>query len=168
MPVHRLDMDTSGLIILAKTPEAYKNLQEQFCQRSISKRYVALLDGTPKAEKSGRISLPLIADPLNRPYQKVDTDNGKAAVTDYKIIGQTAGRTLIELFPHTGRTHQLRVHCAHRLGLGTPIAGDSLYGHPADRLYLHAEAITFRHPATGKEMTFERPAGFRRIIMPQD
>ena len=95
-------------------------------------------------------------------------DNGKAAVTDYKIIGQAAGRTLIELFPHTGRTHQLRVHCAHRLGLGTPIAGDSLYGHPADRLYLHAEAITFRHPATGKEMTFERTAGFRRSIMPQD
>lgn len=168
VPVHRLDMDTSGLIILAKTPEAYKNLQEQFCQRSISKRYVALLDGMPKAPTSGRISLPLIADPLNRPYQKVDTDNGKAAVTDYKIIGQAAGRTLIELFPHTGRTHQLRVHCAHRLGLGTPIVGDSLYGHPADRLYLHAEAITFRHPATGREMTFERTAGFRQAIMPQD
>lgn len=168
VPVHRLDMDTSGLIILAKTPEAYKNLQEQFCRRSISKRYVALLEGTPKAPESGRISLPLIADPLNRPYQKVDFDNGKTAVTDYKIIGQAAGRTLIELFPHTGRTHQLRVHCAHKAGLGTPILGDSLYGHPADRLYLHAEAITFRHPATGREMTFERTAGFRQAITPQD
>lgn len=172
MLVHRLDMDTSGLIVVANGMELYKKLQRQFAQREVKKRYIALLDGTPTLPKSGRISLPLCADPLDRPYQKVDYERGKEAVTDYRIISQENGVTRIELRPQTGRTHQLRVHCAHADGLGTPILGDKLYGRRLERMYLHAESITFRHPITGETMVFERkiapsptlPRGGKRVM----
>lgn len=158
--VHRLDMDTSGLIIVAYDTETYKNLQQQFILRKVKKRYIALLDGHTTLPDHGRISLPLYSDPLDRPYQKVDYTNGKPAMTEYRILGREGNNTRIALFPLTGRTHQLRVHCAHADGLCLPIVGDRLYGHKAGRLCLHAEAITFVHPASGKEMTFERKAPF--------
>lgn len=158
--VHRLDMDTSGLIIIAYGMETYKDLQRQFILRTVKKRYIALLDGHTARPTCGRITLPLYSDPLDRPYQKVDYDRGKTAVTDYRILSTSADMTRIALFPQTGRTHQLRVHCAHADGLAVPIVGDRLYGHKSGRLCLHAEALTFVHPATGKEMTFERKAGF--------
>ena len=159
-PVHRLDMDTSGLIIVAFDAETYKKLQAQFLNREVRKRYVALLDGVPDCPVHGEISLPLRPDPLDRPYQKVDFANGKEAVTEYLILETAHGRTRAALFPRTGRTHQLRLHCAHAGGLGTPILGDRLYGHGGGRLCLHAEALTFVHPVTGKEMKFERKAEF--------
>ena len=159
-PVHRLDMDTSGLIIVAFYTETYKKIQAQFLRREVFKRYTALLDGVPDCPVHGEISLPMRPDPLDRPYQKVDFVNGKEAVTEYIVIDHEEGATRIALFPHTGRTHQLRLHCAHKAGLGTPIRGDRLYGHGGGRLCLHAEAIEFTHPATGKEMKFERKAEF--------
>ena len=159
-PVHRLDMDTSGLIIVAFDTETYKKLQAQFLRREVFKRYTALLDGMPDCPIHGEISLPMRPDPLDRPYQKVDFVNGKESVTEYKILGTQGNATRIALFPHTGRTHQLRLHCAHKAGLGTPIRGDRLYGHGGGRLCLHAEAIDFTHPVTGKEMKFERKAEF--------
>lgn len=159
-PVHRLDMDTSGLIIVAFDTETYKKIQAQFLRREVFKRYTALLDGVPDCPVHGEISLPMRPDPLDRPYQKVDFVNGKEAVTEYIVIDHEEGATRIALFPHTGRTHQLRLHCAHKAGLGTPIRGDRLYGHGGGRLCLHAEAIEFTHPVTGKEMKFERKAEF--------
>lgn len=159
-PVHRLDMDTSGLIIVAFGMDTYRELQAQFARREVRKRYVALLDGVPRCPVHGKISLPLRPDPLDRPYQKVDYAAGKEAETEYIVIGSTGGVTRVALFPHTGRTHQLRVHCAHHDGLGVPIVGDRLYGHPGGRLCLHAEAITFVHPVTGRTMRFERKAEF--------
>lgn len=159
MIVHRLDMDTSGLLVVAKTTAAYHCLQEQFRVRTVSKTYTALLQGTPHRPPHGTISLPLRPDPLDRPRQCVDPDRGKQAVTEYRIVGtNAAGQTLVELHPLTGRTHQLRVHCAHPGGLDTPIAGDPLYGQPGGRLCLHARRIEFTHPATGRRMIFERKA----------
>lgn len=140
--VHRLDMDTSGLMLIAKTKEKHKNLQSAFKNRAVKKKYVALLEGLLPAEKQGgRISLPLSPDYLDRPRQRVDREKGKQAVTDYEVLGQVSGHSLVALYPQTGRTHQLRVHCAHAEGLNMPILGDALYGQKADRLYLHAEAI---------------------------
>lgn len=161
MIVHRLDMDTSGLLVVAKTTAAYLNLQRQFCDHSIHKRYVALLTRRPDRPADGTISLPLRPDPLDRPRQTIDRQQGKTAVTEYHL-GPTAadGTTLVMLYPHTGRTHQLRVHCAHADGLDAPIVGDRLYGQPAERLCLHAEQLTFTHPATGRRITFERPIHF--------
>lgn len=160
MIVHRLDMDTSGLLVVAKTAAAYRNLQAQFAARTVRKRYAALLDGIPQRPESGIISLPLRPDPLDRPRQCVDRGHGKSAVTRYRITATADGQALVELHPLTGRTHQLRVHCAHAEGLGTPIAGDRLYGHAAGRLFLHAERIEFCHPATGRRMAFESKAEF--------
>ena len=140
--VHRLDMDTSGLMLIAKTKEKHKNLQSAFKNRVVKKRYVALLEGLlPEEKQGGRISLPLSPDYLDRPRQRVDREKGKSAVTDYEVLGQVSGHSLVALYPQTGRTHQLRVHCAHAEGLNMPILGDALYGRKADRLYLHAEAI---------------------------
>ena len=158
---HRLDMGTSGLMVAAKTRDAYRHLQQQFSDHTIHKTYVALLDTSLLTSHSphpvkGTISLPLLCDPINRPRQVVDYERGKTAVTDYEFIGN--GR--VRLYPHTGRTHQLRMHCAHPDGLGCPIRGDELYGRPADRLYLHAERLELTHPATGERMTFEQPADF--------
>ena len=188
---HRLDMDTSGLLVLARTEEAYVELQRQFASRETVKRYEAVLSGVPtqnsklktqnsSAQPSGcleAISLPLIADINDRPRQRVDMEHGKPALTLYNIVEVRAvdantavayttkkvdkGRTLVHLYPKTGRTHQLRVHCAHPLGLACPILGDPLYGiERADRMYLHAAELTFRHPVTGETMHFLSPSGF--------
>jgi len=163
--VHRLDMGTSGLLVAAKDRTVYAALQQQFTNRNIQKTYIALLEGIPVQSK-GTISLPLLCDPINRPRQVVDYERGKEAVTDYEVIVNTSASssdksmTRIRLSPHTGRTHQLRMHCAHSDGLGCPILGDELYGHPADRLYLHAERLELTHPATGERMTFELPPDF--------
>lgn len=156
---HRLDMGTSGLLIITKTRDAYNLMQAQFAARRVKKTYIALLDGTIP-HTSGTISLPLRADPLDRPRQVVDYETGKPAVTDYEVLSVTDGITRIELHPHTGRTHQLRVHCAHRDGLGTPILGDDLYGRRGDRLFLHAQEITFCHPFTREQMTLRVEAPF--------
>jgi len=160
MMVHRLDMWTSGLILVAKTAEAYHHLQRQFEEHTIKKKYLALVEGTPEKEH-GIIDLPLIYDPVNRPRQVVDYERGKRAITEYRVLStQSPGVTLLALWPHTGRTHQLRMHCAHPDGLGCPIVGDELYGHKSDRLYLQAQAITFVHPVSGKRMHFELSVAF--------
>jgi len=225
---HRLDMDTSGLMVVARTDEAYHSLQRQFLEHTVRKEYVALLEdgadeaagaalatktaGTNRDNKpqlsqqpqkpqmphspqwpqlpqqpqqpqmphspqkpqwpqlpqqpqilplSGTISLPLRPDPLDRPRQVVDYEHGKPAVTDYQIIGRTPdGHTRVLLTPHTGRTHQLRMHCAHADGLGCPILGDNLYGTRAARLYLHAAELSFTHPQTGRLMRFRKEPDF--------
>ena len=148
MIVHRLDMMTSGLLIVAKTAEAYHHLQDQFTARTVKKKYLALVEGTPRSEH-GVIDLPLSSDPMNRPLQMVDTEHGKRAITEYRVL-QSGQLSLLALWPHTGRTHQLRVHCAHPDGLGCPIVGDELYGKKGERLYLQAQAISFINPSTGK------------------
>lgn len=157
--VHRLDMDTSGILLLAKDKATHQNLQAQFKHRTVQKYYVALLDGVVQ-EPSGRIELPLRADPHDRPRQRVDRLHGKPAFTEYRVLHLEKEVTRILLHPLTGRTHQLRLHAAHPEGLNAPILGDRLYGHPADRLFLHAERIEFRHPTTGKIIRIESPADF--------
>ncbi len=155
MPAHRLDMDTSGLLVVARSENVLRNLHEQFAGRNVRKRYGAVLDGMADVQKHGFIRLPLSPDQNDRPRQIVDYANGKPAVTEYEIKRTEKGKTYIKLFPHTGRTHQLRVHCAHADGLALPIVGDPLYGYPSDsRLMLHAEQIVFRHPVTGKKLVF--------------
>ena len=163
MVAHRLDMSTSGIILVAKTEEAYHALQEQFTERVIKKKYFAIVEGIPKNEH-GIVNLPLSSDPLNRPCQIVDHEHGKQAITEYRILATRQDHTLLALWPHTGRTHQLRMHCAHHEGLGCPILGDELYGRKADRLYLQAQAITFVHPVTNKRMHFELPYPFGHLI----
>lgn len=154
--VHRLDHDTSGLMVVALTIDAYHSLQRQFLSREIYKRYIALLDGELHRCLNGTISLPLRPDLNDRPRQLVDYEHGKEAVTHYEVMSAGSGITRVALVPHTGRTHQLRVHCAHRLGLNIPIVGDRLYGSHAtcQRLCLHADTITFRHPVSGQPLTF--------------
>ena len=218
MIVHRLDMATSGLLLVAKTKEVHQHLQAQFENRSIKKRYIALLDGgiteteettnqttgnTRKTEKvratevisttgkAGRIELPLCLNPLDRPRQMVSSEHGKKAITEYQIISESeritsesentfneSNRidesersinesrkyTRIIFYPLTGRTHQLRVHAAHPEGLGCPILGDELYGKKADRLYLHAEYIEFRHPIYGDILCIQKEADFHKKI----
>ena len=164
---HRLDMGTSGLLIVAKSLEAYRPLQEQFVKHQVKKKYVAMLETMAVANFSlftihsslpttGRISLPLRPDPMNRPRQMVDMEHGKRAVTDYEFLTSN----IVALYPQTGRTHQLRIHCAHPDGLGRPIKGDELYGTKGDRLMLHAAEIWFRHPITGEEMHLTAPPPF--------
>lgn len=155
-PVHRLDMWTSGILLVAKTNEAYQALQKQFTERTVKKKYLAIVKGVP-VKAHGIIDLPLLCDPINRPRQVVDFERGKRAITEYRVVSQGDSETLLALWPHTGRTHQLRMHCAHPDGLGCPIVGDELYGKKADRLYLQAQAISFVHPTTGKRMHFELP-----------
>ena len=222
MIVHRLDMATSGLLLVAKTKEVHRDLQAQFANRSIKKRYVAVLDGviikteketkpiaekailiaketvstkkTAKAERTGntgRIELPLCLNPLDRPRQMVSSEHGKEAITEYQIISESERITCesentfnesnridesersinesrkytrIIFYPLTGRTHQLRVHAAHPEGLGCPILGDELYGKKADRLYLHAEYIEFRHPIYGNILCIQKEADFHKKI----
>ena len=163
MVAHRLDMSTSGIILVAKTEEAYHALQEQFTERVIKKKYLAIVEGIPKDEH-GIVNLPLSSDPMNRPCQIVDHEHGKQAITEYRILASEQDHALLALWPHTGRTHQLRMHCAHHEGLGCPILGDELYGRKADRLYLQAQAITFVHPVTNKRMHFELPYPFGHLI----
>lgn len=173
--VHRLDMATSGLMVIAKTEFAYHRLQEQFASHQIQKKYVAIVcakEGSILPE--GILSLPLMPDYLDRPRQIVNHEQGKEAITEYKVLGNEENDTFgnkenegnnqhlrLALYPQTGRTHQLRVHCAHREGLNAPILGDPLYGcEKAPRLYLHAESIRFTHPLSGKEIFIERKADF--------
>ena len=195
--VHRLDMATSGLMVIAKTEFAYHRLQEQFTSHQVQKRYVAIVCCKDKdmaqriKDATKMISLPLMPDYLDRPRQIVNHEQGKEAITEYEVLGSEERRVKSEefnsaanhevqssnlkvqssnlkvqcirlaLYPKTGRTHQLRVHCAYREGLDAPILGDPLYGNvKADRLYLHAEAITFKHPLMGKEIHIERKADF--------
>ena len=162
MLVHRLDMLTSGILLAAKTMEVYQQLQQQFTDRTVKKKYLAIVEGSP-AKEHGIIDLPLASDPMNRPLQVVDPENGKRAITEYRVL-QAGQHSLLALWPHTGRTHQLRMHCAHPEGLGCPIVGDELYGRKADRLYLQAQAISFVHPTTGKRMHFELPYPFEQFL----
>lgn len=165
--VHRLDMSTSGLMVIALTKQAYTNLQQQFIKRTVEKRYVALLSGCPqvvKVQGNGLISLPLAGDFDDRPRQMVCFETGKEAETRWELVAieekdkQSFAR--VHLHPKTGRTHQLRVHCAHYQGFNTPIKGDDLYGKKAERLHLHAEVLTLTHPNTNTKMTFTEPAKF--------
>ncbi len=163
--VHRLDMETSGLMVVARTKWAHADLQSQFLQRTVSKQYIAVVEG--KVSGSGIIDLPLRPDLDDRPRQMVDHENGREALTFYEVISTEGNRTRLLLTPKTGRTHQLRVHCAHHEGLSAPIVGDELYGTTAplppspsfegcpNRLLLHASSLRFVHPKTKKEMDFE-------------
>lgn len=163
--VHRLDMDTSGLLLVAKNKEIHAQLQALFEGRKVKKKYMAWLDGgvSDEVPRKGFIRLPLRPDYVNRPYQLVDEVMGKPSVTRYEILGvdelevnqRRKTITRVAYYPLTGRTHQLRVHSAHPSGMNLPIMGDPLYGRPADRLYLHAESLEFRHPITGEKLFVE-------------
>ena len=152
--VHRLDMSTSGLMLIALSRAAHKDLQRQFIKRTVKKRYVAMLNGLIKKDE-GIIELPLRVDLDDRPRQLVCYEYGKPAKTQWKVIQRNKQQTKIHFFPITGRTHQLRVHAAHVKGLNTPIVGDDLYGNSADRLHLHAEYLEFNHPNTQERMHFQ-------------
>lgn len=157
--VHRLDQETSGLMLIAKTNKIYKQIQKQFIDRSIKKKYIAILEGLIEP-KTGQLDLPLIGDFHNRPYQLVCNTRGKESITNYKVLSTNKENTRIEFEPITGRTHQLRVHSAHIRGLDSPIKGDTLYGQKSDRLYLHASWISFRHPETNKSLEFNSAPNF--------
>jgi len=180
MSCHRLDLSTSGVMILALDKNTHRNLSRQFEQRKTNKRYIALLDGRLDTDE-GTINCPLRKDMDRRPLMLVDYEQGKPSVTHYRVLASESldGRpvTRVEFIPHTGRTHQLRVHSAHPLvtsvgergthdpdettGLGIPIVGDELYGHPHNtRLMLHASMLTIYHPITGKQMSFSAPVPF--------
>jgi tRNA pseudouridine32 synthase/23S rRNA pseudouridine746 synthase len=159
LAVHRLDLDTSGLLLIALDVEAYRFLQRQFLSRSVEKKYVAVLDGEVTKDE-GLIELPMRVDLDQRPRQLVDFEHGRAALTRWKVLERSAGRTRVAFFPLTGRTHQLRVHAAHAQGLGVPIVGDRLYGKPGERLLLHAEELRFRHPFDGTALSLRAPAPF--------
>ena len=155
--VHRLDQETSGLLIFAKDKSTHKELQHQFAEHDVRKHYVALLDGVVQND-GGNINLPLTANLADRPRQVVDFERGKQALTMYRVSKRTADhRTWVVFTPVTGRTHQLRVHASHPMGLNCPIVGDMLYGTAASRLMLHAASISFIHPATGRRLTFRSP-----------
>ena len=159
---HRLDMDTSGVMVFARNPVSKSNLEAQFASRSTDKFYRARLSASPlpfTRPRKATIALPLSADYYDRPRQIVDFESGKLAVTEYEVLEQFAdGEIDIRFHPLTGRTHQLRVHSAHSLGLGRPIKGDCLYGAPTGcRLFLHAESLSFDHPRSGERMTFSSP-----------
>jgi tRNA pseudouridine32 synthase/23S rRNA pseudouridine746 synthase len=157
--VHRLDMSTSGLLVLTLTALANKKLQQQFISRTVKKRYTALIEGEI-GQDSGTISLPLTGDLLDRPRQMVSHEKGRVATTHFEVIKRMSKQTLIHLYPVTGRTHQLRVHCAHKDGLNSPIVGDDLYGFKNRRLHLHAGYIEFAHPITNNIMKFEVDSDF--------
>jgi tRNA pseudouridine32 synthase/23S rRNA pseudouridine746 synthase len=157
--VHRLDMSTSGILVLTKTKQANKILQDQFIKRTVKKRYVALLSGKLN-KKNGTITLPLRLDLNDRPRQLVDFVNGKKAETNWTVISQNTKQTRIHFYPITGRTHQLRVHAAHKDGLNLPIIGDDLYGTKQDKLYLHADFIEFTHPTSKNKISFTVPSDF--------
>jgi tRNA pseudouridine32 synthase/23S rRNA pseudouridine746 synthase len=158
--VHRLDRDTSGVIVFALTPHAQRNLSMQFEKRSTRKTYVARVQGRV-AEKTGTVDLPLIVDWPNRPLQKVCHETGKPAITDWRVLKSDDGESRVRLFPKTGRSHQLRVHM---LAIGHPILGDPLYAPDTtakyDRLMLHSEELRINHPESGKGMSFRAKAAF--------
>ncbi len=153
--VHRLDMDTSGLMVLARTVEAHRLLSRQFAERRVRKKYLAVLGGVVRQEQ-GRIELSFRLDPDNRPHQVYDPVRGKSGITLWRRLSVRNSTTRIEFIPLTGRTHQLRLHAAHPLGLGCPIVGDRLYGtrKPGERMLLHAAFLQFFHPRTGDEVEF--------------
>jgi len=169
--VHRLDMATSGLMVLALNKAAHKNLQQQFISRSVKKRYIALLNGVLEdnklenenvegevlKQKEGLINLPLAGDFNDRPRQLVCFEHGKNAETFWQVqsVNKQQQTIKVALYPKTGRTHQLRVHCAHHLGLNMPILGDDLYGTPAKRLHLQAQYLELDHPVNKNRMHFE-------------
>ncbi|MFT4090215.1 MAG: pseudouridine synthase [Asticcacaulis sp.] len=159
--VHRLDMATSGLLVMARGPEAHRTLSMAFADRQVDKRYVAVVAGQVP-DDTGEVNLPLICDWPNRPRQMVDHDIGKPSLTRYRVLSREADRTRIELEPVTGRSHQLRVHM---MAMGHPIIGDEFYA-PEDirrlspRLLLHAERLSLPHPANGEIMRFHAPAVF--------
>ena len=161
--LHRLDMSTSGILLAAKTTEAHKILQKQFIDRKIKKVYHAILDGIVEND-SGMIELPLTLDVLDRPKQKVCFEQGKKSVTKFNVLKRKNGKTLIEFHPITGRTHQLRVHSAHHLGLNYPILGDDLYGKKDERLFLHAYELTFYHPIKKKEVKLNLDSKFEELL----
>jgi tRNA pseudouridine32 synthase/23S rRNA pseudouridine746 synthase len=152
--IHRLDMATSGLLVVAKTPEAHKHIQRQFLKRTVSKRYTALLSKAIEGNE-GEISLPLRGDFYNRPLQLVCFEHGKKSITRWQVVDRKTNQTRIHFWPLTGRTHQLRMHAAHHLGLHAPIIGDDLYGTADKRLCLHAAHLAFDHPITNKRVSFE-------------
>lgn len=156
--VHRLDMSTSGLMVIALTKRAHKNLQQQFISRVVEKRYVALIEGELLTD-TGTINLPLRVDLNDRPRQVVCYEYGKQSETTWQVVGKNEGEsgkfTRVHLYPKTGRTHQLRMHCAHVNGLNMPIVGDDLYGNKAKRLHLHAAHLAFSHPITKEKLVFE-------------
>ncbi len=158
--VHRLDRDTSGVMVFAMTAHAQRHLGLQFEKRMIKKTYVARVYGKVE-EREGRVDLPLLVDWPNRPKQHVDHENGKQAITDWKVMRNEDGATRIRLFPQTGRSHQLRVHM---LEIGHPILGDPFYAtgpaRDAPRLMLHAESLRLRHPDGGKGLTFKAKCPF--------
>lgn len=158
--VHRLDQDTSGVMVFGLTPHAQRNLSKQFEDRHVKKAYVARLAGRLEP-KTGQVDLPLIVDWPNRPRQKVDHEQGRPALTEWRVIRATDDESRVRLFPMTGRSHQLRVHMAE---IGHPILGDPLYatGAAADhpRLMLHAESLRLRHPDSGVQVSFSQPAPF--------
>jgi tRNA pseudouridine32 synthase/23S rRNA pseudouridine746 synthase len=159
--VHRLDMDTSGLMVLALTRDAHRRLSWQFAERLVAKGYLALVQGVV-AGNEGEIQLRFRLDFENRPYQIYDPAQGKLGISRWRQRAVISGKSLIEFTPLTGRTHQLRLHAAHPLGLGHPIVGDRLYGSgkPGDRLHLHAVWLQFCHPLTGQQLNFTSPAPF--------
>ena len=159
--VHRLDMATSGIMVVALTKEAQRNLSIQFQERQTHKTYIAVVDGLV-SQDTGTMTLPFRLDPDNRPYQIYDEIHGKMGETKYQIIKRTEHQTRIEFTPVTGRTHQLRVHSAHPKGLHCPIHGDSLYGTgtDGDKMLLHATTLKFNHPLTGKSLSFYSPPAF--------
>ncbi|MFH4665077.1 pseudouridine synthase [Vibrio cidicii] len=157
--IHRLDMATSGLLVFALTRRANKSLQKQFISRGVQKRYVAMLEGEV-SQSQGEITLPMRGDPDDRPRQLVCFEHGKPAHTDWQLIETRDGRSKLYLYPRTGRTHQLRVHCAHHLGLNMPMVGDGLYGEKANRLHLHAESLELDHPYSKERMHFQVDAEF--------
>ena len=159
--VHRLDLATSGLLLAAKNAETHKALQQQFERRQVEKRYLAVLSKRlPEGEDSGSIELPLRVDLDDRPRQVVCPTYGRPAKTHWQVIAREAATTRVYFYPLTGRTHQLRMHAAHRDGLDAPIAGDALYANGGERLLLHAERICFTHPRTGERIEVEAPAPF--------
>ncbi|ABZ77654.1 pseudouridine synthase [Shewanella halifaxensis HAW-EB4] len=157
--VHRLDMSTSGLMVIALTRDANKSLAQQFIARTVEKRYVAQVAGVVQGEQ-GEISLPLRVDLDDRPRQLVCYKHGKHAHTLWQVKSRSEKHTMLYLYPHTGRTHQLRVHCAHHDGLHLPIIGDDLYGSKANRLHLHAQKLVLNHPVSKERLTFEVNADF--------
>ena len=159
--VHRLDMDTSGLMVVARTAEAHRHLSRQFHERQTRKRYIALLDGVLHEER-GTIELPFRLDVDNRPIQIYDEVHGKMGMTHWRRMAIEGERTRVEFIPVTGRTHQLRLHAAHEKGLGIAIVGDPFYGTGTGpgQLKLHACELTFAHPVTGEEVTFYSDPGF--------
>lgn len=157
--VHRLDMATSGLLLVAKNIDVYKQLQKQFAERKIQKEYLAILEGIPDLDE-GQIDLPLNLDHYDRPRQLVDFKEGKESLTYWKKLEEIGTMSKVLLIPYTGRTHQLRVHMAHHKGMGIPIKGDNLYGNISDRLYLHAKSLAFMHPVNQKLLSFKTDCPF--------